>query len=83
MIRDFQSSVAGERYAELLQELKGLRETLSAFRESNARMAAEIDKVNEVFQANPEAWRQYSETMRVLEAAERSTVDNVDLDDLR
>lgn len=83
MIRDFQSSVAGERYAELLQELKGLRETLSAFRESNARMAAEIDKVNEVFEANPEAWRQYSETIQALEAAERSTVDVVDLDDLR
>lgn len=83
MIQEFKSSVAGQKYLELLQELQDLRGTLEDFRAANERMAAEIEKVNEVFQANPEAWRQYSETIQVLEAAERSTVDNVDLDDLR
>lgn len=83
MIRDFQSSVAGEHYAELLHELKVLRKALSDFQESNNRMAADIDKINEVFAANPEAWRQYVETLKVLEAAERSSPDVVDLDDLR
>ena len=80
MIQNFQATIAGEKYAELLQELKGLRETLSAFREANARMAAEIDKVNEVFQANPEAWRQYSETIHAIEAAGREKADVVDLE---
>lgn len=72
MIRMFQSSVAGEKHRELLQELTDLRETLDAFRESNARMVAEIDKVNRVFQANPEAWRQYSETLHAIEDVARS-----------
>ena len=83
MIRDFQSSIAGERYAELLQELEELRETLNAFQKSNTRMAAEIDKANAVFAANPEVLRQFWDARDALDAVAKSRSDFVDLDDLR
>lgn len=83
MIRDFQSSVAGERYAELLQELKELREITSKLREYNAHMAAEIDKVNAVFDVHPELREAVGNAIADLQETERSTVDVVDLDDLR
>lgn len=68
MIQGFQSSVAGERHAELLQELDELREITSQLREYNANMAAQIDKVNEVFERNPAVQAAFSETFRLLEA---------------
>ena len=83
MIRDFRSSIAGERYAELLEEIRELREAVGALKGSNTRMLAEIDKVNRVFEANHEAWRLYSVTLHELEAAEKQRSDVVDLDDMR
>jgi hypothetical protein len=68
MIQGFQSTVVGERHAELLQELDELREITSQLREYNAHMAAQIDKVNEVFERNPAVQAAFSETYRVLEA---------------
>lgn len=72
MIKDFKSSIAGKKYLELLQELQDLREALEEFRASNERMAAEIDKVNEVFRASPEVWHKYYEALDAIESAERS-----------
>lgn len=72
LINDFKSSIVGQKHLELLQELQDLRDALSEFREVNTRMAAEIDKVNEVFLANPEICHKYYETLDTLEAAEIS-----------
>lgn len=82
MIQDFQASVAGEKHAMLLKELDDLREALSMYRRANERMAAELNKVKEVFDKNPELWRQYSETLQRLEDSEKSMIDVFGLEDI-
>lgn len=82
IIRAFQSSVAGEKHLELKRELKELKDTLTSLQRSNERMAAEISKVNEVFEACPECFKLYCNTLHVLETAEKLTPDVIDLDEL-
>lgn len=76
MIQEFRSSVAGEKHAELMRELEELRKALREFRESNERMAADIDKMNEVFRENPEVLKQYEEAANALEA-ERAALEDL------
>ena len=72
LIREFQSSVSGAKHAARLQELEELHKALERVYESNERMAAEIDKVNAVFEADPELQRQFFDALDALEKAERA-----------
>lgn len=83
MIRDFRSSIAGERYAEILEEIQGLREALREFEMANKNMADEIDRANAAFKANPWLLEQYWKTLDTLESAEKTKSDVIDLDDAR
>lgn len=78
MIQAFQSSIAGEKFRALKQELEDIRKSMEIYRTTNAHLEAEIDRANRVFKANPEVWQMFVAARDVLESQERDEI--VDLD---
>lgn len=82
MIQEFHSSIAGEKYKKVLQEIDELRERLGRILAKNELMAGEIDKVNAVFKKYPVIQDLFFEKLREIEN-EKSHNDEINFDVLR
>ena len=82
MIREFHSSIAGEKYKKVLQEIDELRERIDRILAKNEHMAGEIDKANEVFERYPEIRKLFFEKLHEI-ANEKNRNDEINFDELR
>ena len=83
MIREFHSSIAGEKYENLLQDVKKLKETVNKLQESNKHLISEIDTANQIFAADLELLARFKQARQALETAEKAHNEEIDFDELR